>query len=278
MNKKIKDNLKKSIDYLNRLFVLNKVNNYEKSGRLKFFSKIKFIPKTTLNVPFSLGRTIRGLSFDSCFTKDPFGVFIKRILKNKNELDSINYLFSLYKKESKLNASDLLGFKNNFKLSKFPAWSLVMPWDQITIEEKNRLYEDQLIKSRLIFFDQKKIYKNKKNFFYSIDNAKSQLIQSKNLINSIKEKGMLKSLSLPKIIILIDGNEWRWCMSGQGNHRSYISYGLNNFFFECEIESVINKKNLNMLRNVQNKLFSLSEAEEIFDLFFTGKKCLRGIT
>ena len=66
-------------------------------------------------------------------------------------------------------------------------------------------------------------------------------------------------------------------MSGEGNHRAYISNLYGCKFFECIIEMIVNKKNVENFYNVKNGLYSKSEATLVFDSFFSGKKCMRGI-
>ena len=66
-------------------------------------------------------------------------------------------------------------------------------------------------------------------------------------------------------------------MSGGGNHRAYISSLLGDKFFKCVVETVIDKKNISNLYNVKNGLYSLSEANFIFESYFSGDKNLRGI-
>ena len=117
------------------------------------------------------------------------------------------------------------------------------------------------------------------DFFYSYDYADSQYIQSKQLLENIK-KNRLRSFKYndsPRIYILIDNNEWRWCMSDEGNHRAYISSILGNKSFQCIIEGIVDKKNISNCYNVRNGLYSTTEAKTIFNHFFSGDKCLRGL-
>ena len=274
-----KKKFKYNINQLKFLFSLHILNSFEANGRLGNFTKFKFLPKTYLQAPFSLGRTIRGLSFDKHLYSDPFAIFLKKIIENENDNNLINYLLSCYDREHNLNASDLIRLPNKI-LSKYPGWALVLPWDQSAIDIKFKNYPIQFIKNRLKFYKEieNTNEKNYQKLFYSIENAKSQLIQTKELYKSIKKNGLRKSKEMPKIHILINGNEWRWLMSGQGNHRAYILNELKYQYLECEVDSIISKNDLTNLNNVKNNIFSEYEAEKIFDHFFKGDKCFRGMT
>ena len=271
----------KFVNLCKSLFNLDKLNDDEKDGKILKITKYKFIPYSKITVPFILGQSIRGLSFKKNLKKDKFGNFINDILNGTDKEKLINILFSHLKKEKDSNAAIAVGLENNSNLAKYPAWSLVMPWEKITIEKKFYNYKKQFINNR------SKYNKNIKNdydltdedIFYSYDYANSQYSQTKFLLENIKSKGLRSSnfKDSPKICILINKNEWRWCMSGEGNHRAYISSLLGDKFFECVIETIIDKKNISNFYNVKNGLYSVTEANSIFDSYFSGDKSLRGI-
>ena len=260
---------------------LDKLNDNEIEGKISKLTKLKFLPYTKITVPFMLGQSVRGLSFKKNLKNDFFGNFINEILNDADKETLINTLFLNLKKEKNLNAANVVGLKNNFKLAKYPAWSLVMPWEKITIEKKFNDYKKRFINNRS---KHNKNIKNQNNLtnediFYSYDYAKSQYSQSKYLLKNIQKEG-LRSFNFkdsPKICILINNNQWRWCMSGGGNHIAYISSLLGDKFFKCVVETVIDKKNISNLYNVKNGLYSLSEANFIFESYFSGDKNLRGI-
>lgn len=260
---------------------LDKLNDYENKGKISRFTKLKFTPYTKITVPFILGQSIRGLSFKENLKKDLFGNFINEILNDVDKEKLINTLFSHLNEEKHLNAASTVGLKNNYKLAKYPAWSLVMPWEKISIEKKFKDYKKKFIDNRS---KHNKDMKNQDNLpnddiFYSYDYAKSQYSQSKYLLENIKKEG-LRSFDFkdsPKICILINDDEWRWCMSGEGNHRAYISSLLGDKYFECVVETIIDKKNISNFYNVKNGLYDLNEANYIFDSYFSGDKNLRGI-
>ena len=254
---------------------LKKLNNDENKGKILKLTKLKFTPNTKITAPFNLGQSIRGLSFDKNLKKDLFANFINQIIKGMDEDMIILSLFLNLKKEKNSNAAISVGLKNNHNLAKYPAWALVMPWEPITIENKFNNYRKQFINSRSKHNINIKNNNdlNDEDVFYSYEYAKSQYIQTKKLLENIKKEGF-KSLRFddsPKIFILINNNEWRWCMSGDGNHRAYISSLLGNETFECVIESIVDKKISNFY-NVKSGLYSYSEANSIFDSYFPVEK------
>ncbi len=267
------------ITIIKKILFLDNFSSLEKKGKVCNFTKLKIIPKTTVILPFKLGRTIRGLSFRKNINKDPFAQFVLQMDKGSSKKDLIKFLVSQYKMEKNLNAANIVRLKNNSRLSKYPAWALTMPWDKINIEDKFLNYPDIFFKNRYKYrLNLRKLkHKKKTNFFYSIENALSQFYQTKKLLYSIKKYGIKNSNSLPKINILIDGGKWRWCMTDEGNHRAYIFSINGSINFRCEVSNVIHKKNVSNWHNVKNGLFTRKEALLIFNHFFLGNKCLRGL-
>ena len=277
----LKNFLFKSLSLCKSLFNLDKLNAQENKGKILRLTKVKFTPNTKIKVPFHLGQSIRGLSFKKNLKNDLYGNFINEILNDVDKETLINTLFLHLKKEKNLNAANIVGLENNYKLAKYPAWSLVMPWEKINIEKKFNNYKKKFIDNRSKHNKNIKNWHNLTNedIFYSYDCAKSKYNQSKYLLKNIKKDG-LRSFDFkdsPKICVLVNKNEWRWCMSGSGNHRAYISSLLGDKFFECVVETVIDKKNISNFYNVKNGLYSLSEANFIFDSYFSGDNNLRGL-
>lgn len=264
-----------------KLSSLDKLTTEEKKGKIFKLTKLKFVPHTKIIVPFALGRSIRGLSFQEHLEKDPFAVFIDNISKGDDKDIIIENLFSHIKKEKFANAAITVDQKNNLNISKYPSWALVMPWEKISIKKKYKIYKNQFIFDRSVYEPKMKKGTNINDIdiMYSYDYVYSQYTQTKKLLENIRTNG-LKSFSYndsPKIYILIDNNEWRWCMSKEGNHRAYISHLLGNKSFECVIAGIIDKKNIFKCYNVKSGLYSSTEARIIFDHFFFGDKCLGGL-
>lgn len=269
------------LSFLKVILNLDKLNKNEESGKIRRITKFKFVPKSEVKVPFSLGRSIRGLSFKDGLKKDPFGVFVNNIFQEMDKGRNIEYLISHLKKEKVSNAGTVVGLKTNLNLKKYPAWALVMPWEKISIEKKYKNYHKLFIKNRSNYgvYIKQQNHLKLEDLLYSYENADSQYIQTKQLLESII-KNRLRSFEYnnsPKVYILIDNNEWRWCMSGEGNHRAYIFSILGNKSFQCVIDGIVDKKNIANCYNVKNGLYTSTEAKTIFNHFFSGDKCLRGL-
>ena len=86
-------------------------NDQESEGKILGLTKLKLTPYTKIAVPFLLGRSIRGLSFNKNLKKDLFGNFIHEIIKGRDEDMIIESLFSHLKKRKKFQCSYFCGAK-----------------------------------------------------------------------------------------------------------------------------------------------------------------------
>ena len=261
--------IKKTIFLLKFIFRLDKVNQREINGKIDKFTYLKFITKTQLKVPFCLGRSVRGYPFNNKLINDPFFQIIYKASQNKSFEEIRDYLFEIFKKENKLSTADIVGLKNNKKLRKYPAWSYVLPWEDIDIEIKFKNYENikKVNRQKKDFEYNFRNQTNNKKYIYSIEMADSQVNQSIRLLDNLSKNGFKTKLGLPSFHILVKNEEWRWYMS-QGNHRAYILYLLNYKFLHGTIDSVIYKEKSHLWPNVKNGLFNLQEAEKVFDYLF----------
>ena len=92
---------KKIIFFLKSSLFLDSLNKNEIEGNIENLTFIKFIKKTPLKVPFSLGRTARGCSFDNNLVQDPFFNVFDQISQNKPLRDIKDYLSEAFKIERK---------------------------------------------------------------------------------------------------------------------------------------------------------------------------------
>tara|TARA_A100001388_G_C28764966_1_gene500155 strand:- start:1610 stop:2482 length:873 start_codon:yes stop_codon:yes gene_type:complete len=267
--------LKKSIFLIKSVFLLDNLTPFEVNGNMDFLTRIKFLKKTQLKVPFSLGRSARGISFNDYLINDPIYKIIYEASQYKNVMEIIDSFFVILKNENNLSAADIVGLKNNERLKQYPAWCYVLPWENTDINFKLNNYESiQKVKR-----EQKALeynFKNrtvKDNYIYSKEMAESQVLQSIKLFESIKRFGLLPQFDLPSFHILVKGNKWKWYMS-QGNHRAYILYNLKYKFIGGIVDSVIIKEKSHLWPNVLNGLYSVKEAEIIFDYLFDAERSI----
>ena len=269
--------LKKIIFLLKVLLKRDKLDQNELKGSCLQKTNLKFIKKTPLEVPFDLGRSARGISFkENLIIKDPLFRVLKNIYMKKSFLEIRDDFFQAIKHESELTIAEITGIKSNKKLSKYPSWATVLPWENIDIVEKYKTYEKIQIltrKEKASEYNFQHI-NSSSNYINSIEMAESHVLQSQNLFESIAKNGYNKKLGIPSFHILIKDNEWRWYMS-QGNHRVYIIYLLKNKFLYGTIDSIIKKRDSMKWPNVMNGTFEVTEAEKLFDKIFEGEQCIK---
>jgi len=268
----IKIKIKICIDFINKILSLCNLNKNELQGFISPLSKLRFIPHTIVMVPFSLGRTCRGVSFNENFIKDPYGKLWIAIFDSADIKDATKDLMMKFKEQKDLRVSDVMHLRNNVKLRQYPAWSFVLPWDKLSIEKKFESYPDNFYRNRSqngLTFDSK-LRSSIIETMYSLKSLESKVIQMQNIFKSIKRYGLKKTSDLPNINIFVDGNEWRWSMGDAGNHRSFVCSGLDFEMFEVRIASIIYKKQVNSWTNVKNGTYSPEEAKYIFDSYFNG--------
>jgi hypothetical protein len=267
------------IDYLKKSLLLSSLSDKESKGFISLLSRFHFMPYTKLVVPFSLGRTIRGSSFEKNLTQDPYGRLCMDIFNDVDNKILFKNVLKEFIRERDLTAADIVHLSGNSKLNKYPAWAVVMPWEKISIEEKFEIYPESFYKNRstkeLSFENSSRL--SIIETMYSSKSLESKVNQMQKLYKSIKCHGLKKNSNLPKINILIKEKEWRWFMGDAGNHRAYICACFGFKFFESRVSSIINKEEVNRWPNVINGTYSVEEAESIFDSYFDGFLVLRGV-
>lgn len=268
----IKKRLKIAFDFIKRFLLLCNLNKNESRGFITPLSRLRFMPFTKVIVPYSLGRTCRGLSFNENFIQDPYGKLWIDMFNGVDIKDATSDLMKKYKKEKDLRASDIVNLRNNVKLRKYPAWAFVLPWDKLSIEEKFESYPDSFYRNRssngLTFENRSRSSVIKT--MYSLKSLESKVNQMQKIFENIKCNGFKKSSDLPNINVLVDENEWRWSMGDAGNHRAFVCSVLDFEKFEVRVSSIIYKKEVNSWKNVKNGTYSIEEAEYIFDSYFNG--------
>lgn len=275
----IKYRLVACLDFLKRVLSLTTLNKNELQGFISPLTKFRFYPNTIISVPFLFGRTIRGVSYNKNFMLDPYARLCRDISDNVEKNILYENIYKEFGAEKKMNAGNLISSKNNTALDKYPYWSIVMPWENQTIDDKYKNYPGEFFKNRS---SRNMQFKNNNrssilDAMHSIDLARNKADQMINLYKSICKKGLIEASNKPKINILINGREWRWFMGASGNHRSYIMSYLGYNFFTARVGNIIDKKDIKKWHNVANGFYTIEEAEEIFDNYFDGNKIIRGI-
>ena len=254
-----------------------RLSETEEEGDFLKSTYFKFFIGPTVKLPYKLGRSIRGTKFDT--SKDIYSRIVKEILSNKSLDEIIKMLYNEYKNFKYKSVSDINNFLSSSKITSYPSWSMVLPWDNTDFNTLKKNYLLSFYKNRsangMSFTDSKLDYIEEKMFSY--DTARSHVYQFKELINKIKNQGYIEdSDDYPTAVILIKGDKWRWIMSSSGNHRAHIRKELAFNSINCKILGIVNFSKLSRQKNVLNKIFDEKEAAILFENVFEGETPVRG--
>jgi hypothetical protein len=231
-------------------------------------------------VPVNLGRTSRwfdlsensldpilstlNIALKRDLTADELYIFLRQTLKVQNKLIS------------PLNAATLVGLDSGNKsiLFDFPAWSSVLPWQAENIKDKFHTFPDSVkndrLKSGFKIDSNDPIEIMRLNKAASFDSHVKQYI---NLLDSIGKHGILQGgkYGYISVFILIDNDNWRWIVGGEGNHRVDVASAIGYNELDVIVEGVIRKEDLKWWPNVCNGLYTSSQAEQVFNDIFNAK-------
>jgi len=256
------------------IFKLSESENKGNFLKLTYF-KILLSPKVQL--PYELGRTIRGTMFDR--SKDIYSKVVAEILNNKSSDEVIKILHDEYQNFEHKSVSDINNFLTTSRIISYPSWLMVLPWDNSEINTMKKNYLLSFHKNRsengMSFIDKSLEHLEEK--IYSYDTAKSHVHQFERLIDKIKVQGYIENnYDYPTAVILIKDNKWRWIMSSSGNHRAHIKKELDYNYINCKVSGIVNFSKLHRLKNVVNGIFNEKEAAVLFDNVFKGAVPVRG--
>ena len=273
-----KINMKRKLNVLKETANLTSLSAEERTGASSLKTNLKLFPRTYIDAPYSLGRSIRGLSFNERLNYDPTGSMIKGVVDGCDYDFLMEQLNVHYRLQSKMNCSDMTNLPNNEILCEYPAWALAMPWEKISIYDKFNDYPNMLFRSRQKHNLESLVDKSEEiiKIISSGEGARSQISQTMDLFKSIKKHGLLLSSNPPMVLILWNGSTWRWLMSGDGNHRAYLGFFMGMKVLRVDILAWIKRDDVKNWYNVKNGIYSEQEALQIFDKFFNGSNCLRG--
>lgn len=230
-----------------------------------------------LNLKLSIGRTSRFYSLEKN-SFDPHLYSIKKSLKKNFNEDLIhkNILFSINKSKELIKIKDLFDFyglkkSSNTILKKYPFWSNILPWDNINIRDQFKYFPLSVKADRIR--NGLNIKSDSISEIMRIDeqySASSHVNQYISLLTSIKNKGYIldNDNNYIEADILIKGNDYRWKVSGEGNHRAIILSTLGYIHAPCKVIRIIRFNEAKYWPNVINGTFSIREAQIIFSRFF----------
>ena len=145
--------LKKIFHRYQYLLKINNLSETEKLGKFSKASIFKFFKRSSLEVPFILGRTIRGSSFDNA-NSDP----MIRCLKDQDLLNFDVHKFSsklqnIYVEQQFKKVNEFLNIKNP-KIKNLPSWTIAYPWERLSFQDLQKNYLSLLERNRKITFHQ----------------------------------------------------------------------------------------------------------------------------
>lgn len=253
------------------------LNSIEIQGNFLKLTYYKFLLSPTINLPYKLGRTVRGVEFDA--SNDIYSRVVKEIINNKSSEKIAEMLFNEYQNFKDKSVIDLNNLLTTSKIISYPSWLMVLPWENSNISNLKKNYLNSFYNNRsangMTFSDEKSESIEAKIFSY--DTASSHVNQFKSLINKIKHQGYIENNNdYPSAIILIKDNKWKWMMSSSGNHRAHIKRELDYNFINCRVTGIVNFSKLSKCKNVLNQIFNEKEAAILFEIVFEGKTPVRG--
>ena len=255
-----------------------RLNKHEQKGLLKFQTKLKFNFSYSIDLPFSLGRTVRGLGFNNS-EKDPYSKIVLDLLNGVSKKKIIQDLYLKCKKYENYTVNKFINSLSEEKFKSLPLWAIVNPWDRTSVEDSKQSYINSFYKNRL---QNNLAFSDNSNFgitskMYSLKSAESQVIQFDKLLKKIQIYGFKNNFQdLPTAIIFFKENKWFWMMGYSGNHRSHISYELNNEKLKCKIAAIVDFNNLDSCFNVVNGSYNLEQAKLFFNRVVNGLEPIRG--
>ena len=266
--------LRFSIPQIQAFLSLDKLNPIEESGGFSSFTGIKLSRYFIFELPYSLGRTIRGTCYLSCENDAFLQGLVNQKYQSFNLQDFSRLISNVYSEELTLSVSDKIPITKGSSLGSLPLWAMNYPWEPHSPFDKLAHYPSAVLTNRVSHLNSTL---GQDTFLDSDSFGMSHAIQFAALLSSISEKGFQPNRDLPCVYILRSADQWRWVMSGSGNHRAYILNHLEYPTLPAQIIGVVNRAELHHLPLVREGVFSLPVAQYIFDSVFTGSNSLRGI-
>jgi len=191
-------------------------------------------------------------------------------------------LFKTYSNYSNYTAGDFFcNLRQDSRLYSYPHWCVVLPWEEIMIEDLYKTYPDNLLRNRSlngVNYEKNSSSEHIISKSMSYSAAVSQVNQTFNLLNIIKANLLRIENRLPVATIFYeDSNNWCWQMGGEGNHRAYLLNELGYSKLYCEIEKIVFLSEVENWPNVKSGLFSKQEAIAIFRQVMIGSSPIRSI-
>jgi hypothetical protein len=228
-------------------------------------------------LPFSYGITIRGYRFTKN-SVDPFIQATKELFSNDRPLERFEKkYFQRLQIEKTLKCSDFGLDESHQSYVAHPSWCMIMPWERDTFTRRRHDYLRLFVQNRSLNSMHFKSDTDIHKLLYSRDLARSQAVQTNNLLTKIMNDGFKETNPLPIVFMLSKDGVVRWIMSDEGNHRAHIAFELGYETLLCRMKSIVRYEDLPKYLAKSNSEYTLRDAKKIFNKAFYGNGPIRGI-
>jgi len=271
----MKKTLLKGINVIQNNFF--ELTNFELNGNLNGIIKLKLF-RAKKYLSYLNGASVRGVDF-GLEGIDPIMDAVRFLYDGESIERATTHIYNAYCNEKNKSAAEQLQLNSTHKLSNYPAWATVLPWEIDEIDNKLKTYPIALQRNRSV--NGLNFENNNENTIiersYSLDAASSQAKQYYRILNLVKNKELkINDSELPNALIYLspNGKSWKWIMDKEGNHRAYTSFFCHKKI-KVEVKSFINPRNIHAWPNVRNKLFTKEQALNIYEKMISGRCCVR---
>ena len=276
----MKDIIRKILSFFNYAIVPNDyLKPIDKLGDTIQIRNVSYFFSNTgvlINANLNQGRGLPINSFGST-GNHPFSIAVKvsQGLKRADQMIKIeSILFEYYERVNPINFSEMAGFEDPFKLSEFPPWAIVMPWQAEGPEEWSK-HITHHVAGENGRYDKSATIENGWAWTGPVDENKCKIEASRlaSVASSISSKGYLRNDSydgdIKADILVNESNDWVW-QSVSAQHRAAALSGLGYDNVPIRVRSIIRREEFEFWPNVCNKLYTKDEALWMFDTIFRG--------
>ena len=235
------------------------------------FSNLNFL-ETNIITNYKLNNLITTAGKRLGSFEDPYFFALKHASYQKDEKKFIEIFVKKIKSIIKAprTAAEAIGMNKSKKLSLYPEWALVLPWENKLIAEAQKSYLIKLITKRKelkSYYSKNMNLKNINKIIYHDQVWKSHGEQFFKLYKSIAQHGFKQTEYIP-VSLFRYKNLYKCSLSEDGNHRARIAYILGMKTIPLKISKIIDLKDIEEWTNVKNKLYHLNDARKIFKSYF----------
>lgn len=209
----------------------------------------------------------------------PFTIAIKNVMKNEMCSDDaksqiFKTLSKFYKVVSPENMASFFEASKVGRFEKYPAWSIVMPWEASDIDEWAERVRSSVGKENAQAGGNLSIASGWA-WAGPVETVKCKIesMRLKGVLDSILKRGYQRNDSVDgdilADILISEKGAWVW-QSVTGQHRVAVLSGLGYEACDVRIRTFVRRVDVLAWPNVVNGFYTEEEALEIFDSIFSG--------